>query len=123
MTGRSRRHRLGAAEERLAVLPMIELADGLRVFEARTWAARRDGLGGLTALPDDSGLLIAPCRSVHTFGMRFALDLVWLDGDERVRAVTQDVSPRRLRTDLGARAVIEVAHGRGELFAQRWAAR
>jgi uncharacterized membrane protein (UPF0127 family) len=122
LAGRSRRRRKATAAERLAELDAIALPGGLRVHEARSWATRRDGLAGLAQLPDDQGLLIAPCRSVHTIGMRFSLDLVWLDAREDVRASGHDVGPRRLRTDWGARSVIEVACGRGELFAEMWAA-
>lgn len=123
MIGRRWPPRLATASERLAELPVVELAGGLRVYQARTWATRRDGLAGLPELPDDCGLLITPCRSIHTIGMRFALDLVWLDAGERVRAVAHDVAPRRQRTDWGARAVIEVAAGRGRIFAEAWSAR
>ena len=118
-----RRRRLATAEQRLAELPVVELPGGLRVFEAQSWAARRDGLGGLPELPEDWGLWIAPCRSIHTVGMRFALDLVWLDGDDIVRAVVHDVAPRRQRSDLRARSVIEVACGRGDAFAAAWPGR
>ena len=119
----SRRRKLATAEQRLAELPVIELPGGLRVYEARSWAARRDGLGGLPELPEDCGLWIAPCRSIHTIGMRFAIDLVWLDGDDAVRGVVHDVAPRRQRSDLRARSVIEVACGRGDAFAAAWPAR
>ncbi len=119
----SRRRRLATAEARLGELPVVELPGGLRVFEARTWAARRDGLAALPDLPNDWGLLIAPCRSIHTIGMRFALDLLWLDRDDEVRRLDRDVAPRRQRTDVRARRVIEVASGRGDAFAAAWASR
>lgn len=122
MAGRSRRRRLSTAAERLAELPVVELPSRLRVYEARSWAARRDGLGGLADLPLDCGLWIFPCRWVHTIGMRFALDLVWLDAEAEVRAVVQDVAPRRQSSDWGARSVIEVASGRGAAFAAAWSA-
>jgi uncharacterized membrane protein (UPF0127 family) len=111
---------LATAEARLADLPRIELAGGLIVFEARAWAARRDGLSGLDELPADWGLWIAPCRSIHTFGMRVDLDLIWLGKDDDVRAVTRRVSPRRQRSDWRARSVIEVGAGRGDVFAAAW---
>jgi len=123
MAGLSRRKLLATAAQRLEDLPVLDLPGGLRVYEARTWVARRDGLGGLPELPEDWGLWIAPCRSIHTIGMRFALDLVWLDSDDEVRGVAHDVSPRRQRTDLRARSVIEVARGRGDAFAEAWPAR
>ena len=120
MIGGRRRRRLATAAERLGELPAIELAGGLRVYEARSWATRRDGLAGLPAIPDDVGLLIAPCRSIHTIGMRLHLDLLWLDGDEAVLEVVHDVAPRRQRTAWRARSVIEVAAGRGDVFADAW---
>jgi uncharacterized membrane protein (UPF0127 family) len=59
-------------------------------------------------------LLIPRCRSVHTFGMRFALDLVWLDAAGRVLAIERAVPPCRVRVWRGAAAVIEAAAGEGE---------
>jgi uncharacterized membrane protein (UPF0127 family) len=118
-----RQRRLATAQQRLAELPVIELDGGLRVYEARTWSARRDGLGALPDLPADCGLWISPCRSIHTIGMRFSLDLVWLDANLDVRGVSHDVAPRRIRGDRRARSVIEVASGRGAIFAESWAAR
>jgi uncharacterized protein len=58
--------------------------------------------------PPPLGLLLPRTRSVHTFGMCFALDLHWLDGAGRVVRVDRAVPPRRLRTCLRARAVLEV---------------
>lgn len=112
--------RLATAPDRLGELPVLELEGGQRVHEARTWVSRRDGLAGLPDLPDDWGLWIAPCRSIHTFGMRFALDLVWLGrGDEVVR-VDHDVAPRRQRTCWRSRSVIEVPAGQGDRLAAAW---
>jgi uncharacterized membrane protein (UPF0127 family) len=118
-----RQRRLATTQQRLAELPVIELGGGLRVYEARTWRARRDGLAALPGIPDDCGLWISPCRSIHTIGMRFPLDLVWLDGELNVRGVSHDVAPRRVRSDLRARSVIELASGRGNIFAEAWSAR
>jgi hypothetical protein len=56
-------------------------------------------------------LLIPRCRSVHTFGMRFALDLFWLDEWGRVLRVDRAVGPRRIRSCRAAVAVLEVPHG------------
>ncbi len=121
--GRFRRRLLATASERLAPLPFVELGSTLRVYEARSWAARRDGLSGLPMLPEDCGLWLAPCRSIHTFGMSFSLDLVWLDGRGLVLEITRDVAPRRQRAKWTARSVIEVASGRGDAFAAAWSAR
>ena len=56
--------------------------------------------------------MIPRCRSVHTFGMRFSLDLVWLDRDGRVLAVEESVPPGRVRSRADADAVLEVPSGR-----------
>ena len=102
---------------RLAALPARALPGGLRVAVAAGFLARLRGLSGLGSLGPGEGLEIPRCRSVHTVGMRFALDLVWLDGDGRVVRVDRDVAPLRLRSCRGARAVVEVAAGRGDAFA------
>ena len=57
--------------------------------------------------PPGHALLLPRCRSVHTFGMRFELDLVWLDADGRVLRVDEAVPPCRVRRCRGAAAVLE----------------
>jgi uncharacterized membrane protein (UPF0127 family) len=105
--------------ERLAALPARALPGGLVVVEAATMLARWRGLAWLDAdaLPASVGLRFARCRSVHTLGMRFALDLIWLDRDGVAVAVDRDVPRRRQRAGgRGARAVIEVHAGRADAF-------
>jgi uncharacterized membrane protein (UPF0127 family) len=76
------------------------------------------GLAGLDDLPAGWGLHLAPCRSVHTVGMRFPLGLVWLDRAGGVVRVDEAVTPRRLRTCLRARSVVETRAGEAPGFAQ-----
>jgi uncharacterized membrane protein (UPF0127 family) len=54
------------------------------------------------------GLLIPRCASVHTFGMRFALDVYFLDRDGRVLRIRRRVPPRRVLWHRGARKVLEI---------------
>ncbi|HKG40275.1 MAG TPA: DUF192 domain-containing protein [Conexibacter sp.] len=70
--------------------------------------ARLLGLAGLRTLPAHAGLLLPGTRSVHTLGMRFALDLVWLDREGRVVRVDHNVRPWRVRGCRGARSVVEL---------------
>ncbi len=70
--------------------------------------ARLLGLAGLSELPARTGLLLPRTRSVHTFGMRFALDLVWIDAEGRILRIDCTVRSRRLRWCRGACAVIEL---------------
>ena len=59
-----------------------------------------------------SGLLLAPCASIHTCWMRFALDIVWLDREGTVLAVGRGVRPWRLALAPRATlAVLEVPAG------------
>ncbi len=59
------------------------------------------------------GLLIPRCASVHTFGMRFELDVYFLDRDGRVLRVRRRVSPNRVLWRRGARKVLEIPSAAG----------
>jgi uncharacterized membrane protein (UPF0127 family) len=74
-------------------------------------AARRKGLLGRGSLSVGEGLWIIPCESVHTFGMRFPIDLVYLDRNKTVKKVRSAVPPWRLSACLSAHSVIELASG------------
>ena len=97
-------------------LPTRELHGGLRVAEAATRRSRACGLAGLDALPDDVALLIPRCRSVHTFHMRFPLDLVLLYATGRPVRMDAAVPRRRIRSCLRARSVLECGAGRAVAF-------
>jgi uncharacterized protein len=102
---------IGWVPRRLARLPCL-VAAGLRVVVAAGPAARLAGLAGLrTPPPPGVALLLAPCRSVHTLGMRWALDLVWLGAGGEVVRVDRGVPPGRVRRCRAARAVLEVPAG------------
>ena len=61
-----------------------------------------------TASGAGAGLLIPGCRSVHTFGMRFDLDLLFLDEDGRVTELRRSVPPWRFVRCRDAAAVLEL---------------
>ncbi len=86
------------------------LAD--RVLQARTFFARLRGLLGRSALPAGEALLLDPCRAVHTAGMRFPIDLLFLDRADRVVRVAEKVPPHRLLVAAWhARRVLELPAG------------
>lgn len=91
-------------------------ACGREVAVARGFRSRLLGLARLDRSDAGTGLLIPRCRSVHTFGMRFELDLVFLDRDGRILAVHRQVPPRRVVRCPGADAVLEVPAPEGGEF-------
>jgi hypothetical protein len=74
-------------------------------------AARRRGLLGRDSLPDGAAIVIAPCNAVHTFFMRFPLDLFFVSRDGRVLKVCRAVEPWRVAGAWRAFAVIEAPAG------------
>src|SRR5258706_10662815 len=101
---------------RLKVLNLTRqtvLADCVEV--ADHGATRRKGLLGRSGLPAGGGLWIVPCESVHTFGMKFPIDLVYLDRNKKVKKVRSAVPPWRLSACLSAHSVIELASGTVEM--------
>jgi uncharacterized membrane protein (UPF0127 family) len=113
-----RRMRGGDVEslDRFDGLERRALPGGLELIVASTRRSRALGLGRLDALPAGRGLLLQRCRSIQTMTMRFALDLVWLDRAGRPVRVDEDVAPRRFRTCLRARSVVETPAGSGARF-------
>jgi uncharacterized membrane protein (UPF0127 family) len=91
-------------------LPTVEIG-GLTVAVAVGLRARLLGLAHLDLERAGAGLLIPRCASVHTFGMRFPLDLVFLDSRHRPLASRRSVPPRRLAGHRGAAAVLELPPG------------
>jgi hypothetical protein len=69
---------------------------GVSVVVASNFVARAVGLLGQAALPEGQGLWIAPCASVHTFAMRFAIDVVMLDPTGGIVSLAADLRPWRL---------------------------
>jgi uncharacterized membrane protein (UPF0127 family) len=67
-------------------------------------------------MPAGVALHLPRCRSVHTFAMRFPLDLVWLGAEGRAVRVDRSVPPRRLKSCLRARAVVETPAGGADRF-------
>jgi uncharacterized membrane protein (UPF0127 family) len=92
---------------RFRELPTTRVLDR-RVPVAATRTARLLGLALLDREAAGPGLLIPRCRCVHTFGMRFALRLVFLDESARPVSVRHRVPPRRLAFERGAWGVLEV---------------
>jgi len=83
----------------------------LEVRVADRFVARALGLLVGAPLEEDEGLLIAPCSSIHTIGMRYPIDVLFLDLEGCVLRVFAEVRTGRMRFAPGARAVLELRAG------------
>ena len=81
---------------------------------ADTSEKRRTGLLKHERLERGQGLWIVPCESVHTFFMKFPIDLVYVDKRHKVRKVRHSVAPWRMSACLSAHSVIELPAGAAE---------
>jgi hypothetical protein len=81
---------------------------GVEVPEADRYPARLLGLAGIRRERAGAGLLLPGCRSVHTVGMRFEIDVVFLDDAGGVLRTEARVGPGRFLADRRARAVLEL---------------
>ena len=92
----------------------VYLEDGRIVLErliiARGFVQRGVGLLGRKGLEPSTGLLI-DTFSIHTFFMRFSLDLLYIDADGVVVKVVRNIAPWRMSWARGAQQVIECASG------------
>jgi uncharacterized membrane protein (UPF0127 family) len=103
---------------RLDALEQDQLQGGFKLAKAESRSSRMRGLARLDSMPSNYGLLIPRCSSVHTFTMRFDLDLIWLDKAGDAIRIDRNVGPRRMRSCRGAKSVVEVNSGEGESFAE-----
>src|SRR5580692_10324053 len=110
--GRQARPNSATPELRLRIENLtrqVELAHCVDV--ADDGAKRRKGLLGRKTLCAGEGLWIVPCEAVHTFGMQFPIDLVYLDRSSRVVKTRSHVRPGRLSACLTAHSVVELPSG------------
>jgi uncharacterized protein len=96
----------------------LQRQDGRVVCEHLLVAARplrrMRGLLGRSGLPEGEGILLRPAGSIHTFFMRFAIDVVFLDRDLVVVGIEPSLSPWRTASRRGAKSVVELASGECE---------
>jgi uncharacterized membrane protein (UPF0127 family) len=85
-----------------------------RCVLADTALMRMRGLLGRSALPQGEGILLRPAASVHTAFMRFAIDVVFLDADNRVLKIAANVKSWKAAAARGAKAVVELPAGEAE---------
>ena len=97
----------------------VDLAEGTTTLATTVEAAldsasRKRGLLGRDALAPGAALVIAPSNGVHTFFMKFAIDVVFVARDGRVVKIARAVNPWRACLALRAFAAVELAAGAAE---------
>jgi uncharacterized protein len=87
------------------------LAD--EILFANTFWTRFRGLMFTRSLPSNSAMHITPCRSVHTFFMNYAIDVVYLDANFQIVAIDEAMAPRKFgKLHKGAVSVVELPAGK-----------
>lgn len=70
---------------------------------------------GRTEMAETEGLLLEPCRQVHTFGMAFPVDVVFLDRSWTVLSIARDLKPNRMtKVHIRSRRALEIPAGRSD---------
>jgi hypothetical protein len=82
-----------------------------RIRQAVRWWSRAIGLLATPALEDPCGLWIAPCNSVHTLGMRYPIDVVFVRADGTIAKVVEQLRPWRAAGCRQARFTLELRAG------------
>jgi uncharacterized membrane protein (UPF0127 family) len=99
-------------------MPLINERTGETIADiieiARTRRERRRGLLGRDGLPRGSALVLTPCNAIHTVGMRFPIDVAFVDKRGRVRRIVRKLGPSRIKICLRARTTIECPSGQLE---------
>ena len=89
-----------------------EILLGDKVRTAQTFLSRLVGMLGTAAIAEGEGLWIVPCRGVHTLGMRYPIDVAFLDASGIVVGILEGLPPNRVgRTFRGARGALELRAG------------
>jgi uncharacterized protein len=78
---------------------------------ARSFVARLGGLLAMPRLRENQALVLAPCTSVHTCFMRYAIDVAFIDKHGRVMKLVENLPPWRAASCWPAHAAIELAAG------------
>ena len=95
---------LYSVEQQRAIVDHLELAADVR--------SRTRGLIGHPSLSPGQGLMIHPCRWIHTFGMSFPIDVIYVGREWRIVALSENLRPRRVdRPVLRAHFAVEMAAG------------
>jgi uncharacterized membrane protein (UPF0127 family) len=95
--------------KRLVVETGAEVAD--RVEIAESFLALTRGLLGRSSLPAGEGICLVGCWNIHMFGMKFPIDVIYIDARRRVLKTVEGLAPWRISACPGAHSTIELGAG------------
>ncbi|WP_105189651.1 DUF192 domain-containing protein [Pseudoalteromonas sp. T1lg48] len=98
-----------------SVFISIEGKGELELLMADSWWLRFRGLLGRVISPSQ-GMLITPCRSVHTMWMSYSIDVVYLDKENSIVAIKRDLKPWKFSACSEAYNLIELLAGQAEFW-------
>lgn len=78
---------------------------------ADNFISRLKGLLGTSSLPPGEALIIHPCSSIHTFGMNYPIDIIFLDKQDKVVKIVMGIPSGRVSLCNGANYVVELPSG------------
>ena len=107
----------GSRERTLVTEDGVIVCDRCHIAQ-RPWSRMR-GLLGRRCLDESEGILLRPAASVHTWFMRFPIDVVFLDRDLSVLRVVSGLRPWRAVGRRGSAAVLELAAGASDAHGLR----
>jgi uncharacterized protein len=89
------------------------------IGKAETFFERGQGLLGCKGLAEGHGMLISPCNSIHTFFMKFAIDVIFLSKEDQILTIKHNMKPQRFSRSGNASSVLEVMAGQAHLSGLR----
>ena len=101
----------GAPDQHRLVNERTGLSVADHLLTAFDSATRRTGLLRHTSLADGVAMIIAPTNAIHTFRMRFAIDVAFVAKDGRIVKIRPALGPWRLAAAFGGYAVVELPAG------------
>lgn len=84
---------------------------GDKIEIADSFFTRLKGLLGKSGLEAGEGLILVPCSSIHCIGMKFAIDVIFMDIDRKVIWIRENMKPGTKEAKRNAYCVLEVASG------------
>lgn len=92
-------------------------AGPISITAAHTWLSRLKGLLGTRSLAPHQGLWIKPCQGIHTVGMLYRIDVIFLDRHQSITKIDRNIPPFWFSmAPKGTESVVELAQGGAERY-------